>query len=125
MNRILIGLVLALTLALGLLGWRVSVLADQKAALVAAQETLLEAQERAVASLKRAQRALGSREAENRVQARKLADAQSALSAALQSENEWSDTHVPPEVQNALGGALSGLPERVQHNGNPEGDPSP
>ena len=125
MNRILVGLVLALTLALGLLGWRVSVLADQKAALVAEQETLLAAQERAVASLKRAQRALGSREAENRVQARKLADAQSALSAALQSENEWSDTHVPTEVQNALSGALNGLPERVQHNGNPEGDPSP
>ena len=44
------------------------------------------------------------------LQARKSAEAQQALSEALQANKTWSDTDVPTDVQKSLGGPSGGPP---------------
>lgn len=73
-------------------------------------QSLTEAADRASKRAKFDRQALVAREAENAVQTRKLAQAQQALSEALQRNSDWSDTDVPPDVQNALLGRSDGLP---------------
>ena len=98
MKYVIAGLVLALA-GLGLaynnvLGER----ANTKAALQVANAGL----EQAAAQRKLDVKVLAARQAENAVQARKLAAANTALSAALRANKAWSEASVPPEVQEAL-----------------------
>ena len=72
-------------------------------------QRLTEASKRAVERELEYRRILGTRAKENAAQARKLARANAALSAALQRNKSWSDTDVPPDVQNALSGPSEGL----------------
>ena len=71
-------------------------------------QRLTEASKRAVERELEYRRILGTRQKEIASQARKLAQAQQALSEALQRNKTWSDTDVPTDVQNALGGAPDG-----------------
>lgn len=71
-------------------------------------QRLQEASKRAVERELEYRRILGTRQKEIALQARKLAQAQQALSEALQRNKTWSDTDVPTDVQNALSGAPDG-----------------
>ena len=82
---------------------------QRQAALADQNKTLTEAVERAVEREKRDRKVLVARQAEIASQARKLAQAQRTLSEALQANKSWSDTDVPPDVQNALSGPSEGL----------------
>lgn len=73
-------------------------------------KSLTKAADRAVKRAKSDRQALVAREAENAVQTLKLAQAQQALSEALQRNSDWSNTDVPTDVQNALLGRSDGLP---------------
>ena len=89
---------------------------QRQAALADQNKTLTEAVERAVEREKRDRKVLVARQAEIASQARKLAQAQRTLSEALQANKSWSDTDVPPDVQNALGGPSGGLAGVLQHD---------
>lgn len=111
MNRLaLIGwsVLLALFLTLGYLVYSG---ASEKAVLQTTNKALVEAADRAAEREKADRALLVSRQAEIASQARKLAHTQQALSEALQRNKAWSDTDVPLDVQKALGGAGSGLPD--------------
>lgn len=74
-------------------------------------KALLDEQKRAIQREDRDRKVLVARQAKIASQARKLAQTELALSEALQRNKAWSDTDVPDDVQKALGGAGSGLPE--------------
>lgn len=103
------------------LGWY----ADHTRTALAAEKIknteLSDALGRAVASEQRARKALVARQAANAVEARRFKQVQEALSEALQRNKTWSDTDVPPDVQNAVNGPSDGLPERLPNN--PENSP--
>ena len=122
---LLLATLIVVALGLGIQSWRLEALRADNAAVLAERDRLTEAHNRAVAGLKRARATLRTREAEIASQARKLAEAQEGVQKALQDEIEWSDTDVPPAVQKALGGAISGLPDGVRDNGNSAGHPAP
>ena len=82
------------------------VLAEQRAE--QAHEAMNEAQQRS----KRVVDMLVARERKIASQARKSAQAQAAVSEALQRNKSWSDTDVPPDVQQALTGPFNGLEGR-------------
>lgn len=86
-------------------------LSAQNTALVAQIESLgkvaIRAQERRIHEGE----VLVAREVKIVVQARKTAVQTRVAETALQRNIEWSDTDVPQDVQNALYGASSGLPE--------------
>lgn len=71
-------------------------------------QRLAEASKRAVERELEYRRILGTRQKEIASQARKLAQAQQALSEALQRNKTWSGTDVPTDVQNALRGPSDG-----------------
>lgn len=104
MTKILAGIILALVLLAAGLGYTVKRQAGQVAALEVKQEALSKALNQAAERVRRDRKALVAREAANAAQARKLAQAQEALSEALQRNKTWSDTDVPAEVQEALVG---------------------
>lgn len=104
MNRILLGIILALVLAVAGLGYAVKLRAGQVAKLEAHSEALGKAIDRAAERIRQDQKALVAREAENAAQARKLEKAQSQLAAALEANQEWSEQAVPQDVQGAING---------------------
>lgn len=67
-------------------------------------KSLTEAADRAAKRAKFDRKVLVAREGEIASKARKLAQAQEALSEALQRNNDWAATPVPDAVQNALYG---------------------
>lgn len=89
---------------------------ERNASLGRANKTLTDAAERASKRETEYRRILGTRANENASQARKLAEANAALSAALQRNKSWSDTDVPPDVQSALGGPSGGPAGVLQHD---------
>ena len=74
-------------------------------------KALVDAQKRAVEREDRDRKVLVARQAKIALQARVLAQTRSALETALQRNKSWSDTDVPDDVQKALDGAGSGLPD--------------
>lgn len=76
-------------------------------------DRLTEASKRAQERSKRDAKALVAREREIASQARILAGQEQVLQNALQRDNDWSNTNVPPAVQEALAGASSPVPEPV------------
>lgn len=104
MNKLFLGLGLAAALAVGALGYLYKTELNANAQLSAVNTLQNEALERAAEASKRDRQVLVARQAEIASTARKLAQSQRSLSEALQRNNSWSDTHVPDEVQRALGG---------------------
>lgn len=95
----------ALVLALAGLGYGQY---EKNKALSARNKSLTEAVDRAAERDLEYRRILGARSKEIASQARKLKQAEGALSEALQANKSWSDTDVPPDVQNALRGPSDG-----------------
>lgn len=97
-----------LTLIVAFLSAGLWVTAGQKASLgtqlQALQEATKQAQERSV----RDRKALVARQAEIASKTRELARAQRNLTEALGANKTWSDTDVPPDVQDALLGHSGG-----------------
>lgn len=104
MTKLLAGIILALVLLAAGLGYTVKRQAGQVATLESHNEALGKAIDRAAERIRRDRKALVAREAANAVQARKLAQAQEALSEALQRNKTWGDTDVPTDVQEAIVG---------------------
>lgn len=118
--RSTLALVVGVVLAFAGLGYLYSnqltanrALVVENTALRTSVDTLTEAHKRAVVRAKRDDKALVAREQEIAAQARKLAGQEQALQNALQRDNDWSNTNVPPDVQAALAGASSPVPEPV------------
>lgn len=103
----------ALVLALGGTGYG---LYERNAVLKRDNKTLTDAAERASKREMEYRRILGARSTEIASQARKLAQENAALSEALQRNKSWSDTDVPPDVQNSLGGPSGGPAGVLQHD---------
>lgn len=105
---ITIGILLAIA---SLLGYGLNRSYREQAQLEVVAKSLTEALERVQAQSEKNRKVLVARQAENASQARILAQAQEALSEALQANKPWSDTDVPPDVQKALGGPSSPAPD--------------
>ena len=120
MNKILAGVIIALVLIAGGLGYTVKRQAGEVARLEAHADALGKAIDRAAERIRRDRKALVAREAANAAQGRKLAQAQEALSEALQRNKTWSDTDVPTDVQEAIvgrsGASDSGPPSLLNSN---------
>jgi hypothetical protein len=84
------------------LAYAVSSGAEQVGKLKEANSVLMEAQNRAILRQQADQKVLVARQAKIASQARKLAQVNSALLKALESNKAWSDTDVPTDVQDAL-----------------------
>lgn len=95
------------------LGYLVYSGGQEIAELKQSNKVLTEAADRAAERLKSDRKVLVARQAKIASQTRKLAEQEQALSEAIQRNKSWSDTDVPPDVQKALGGAGSGLPDRL------------
>lgn len=108
-----IAVALLLATLLGV-GWVAKSQYDNAAYLKTENKALLDEQKRAIEREDRDRKVLVARQAKIVSQARKLAQAEQALSEALQRNKAWSDTDVPDDVQKALGGAGSGLPDGPQ-----------
>lgn len=108
MTKYLIAALAALMVIIGALGYTVKQQVASAAVLKAEVKSLTDAQKQAATRLKKDRATLVAREAKIASQARKLADAQQALSNALQAEKAWSDTDVPTTVQKALTGDSGG-----------------
>ena len=101
----LIGILIAALLGLG---WFGKTQYDSARDLRTANKTLVDAAEQAQRRAKADRKVLVARQAEIASQRRKLAEAQQALSEALQRNKSWSDTDVPTDVQKALQGRSDG-----------------
>ena len=108
MTKLFAGIILALILISGILGYTVRRQAVEVAALKSQREALSKTLNQAAERLKRDRQALVAREAANAAQTRKLAQTQEALSKALQRNKTWSDTDVPTDVQESLTGRSDG-----------------
>lgn len=108
MNRVYLTIISTLFALLVLLGWQLDGAKADKAVLAEQNKTLTEAQNRAVEREKSDRKVLVARQAKIAAKQRELSEAQKALSEALQRNKDWSDTHVPDEVQKALAGPSGG-----------------
>jgi hypothetical protein len=79
----------------------------EQAQLEVVAKSLTEALERSTAASVRDRKVLVARQASVAAERLLRAEAQEALQQALQADKPWSDTDVPPDVQNALGGLSS------------------
>lgn len=104
----LIGLLLAACLGLGYLAYSQT---EKVAVLQEANKSLTEAADRAQKRMKADRKVLVARQAKIASQARILAASEAALQEALQRNKTWSDTDVPPDVQEALGGPPGPVPD--------------
>jgi uncharacterized protein HemX len=104
--KTLTAMLVAVVLGLSGLGYG---LYHKNSVLSTENQRLTEASKRAVERELEYRRILGTRQKEIASQARKLAQANAALSEALQRNKSWSDTDVPPDVQKALSGPPDGL----------------
>jgi len=111
--KTLTAMLVAAVLALSGLGYG---LYHKNSVLSTENKTLTAAVERAVEREKQDRKVLVARQAQIASQARKLAQAQRSLSEALQANKSWSDTDVPPDVQNALGGPSGGSAGVFKHD---------
>ena len=103
------GLTVALVaVVLGLSGLSYG-LYERQSLLARDNKTLTDAVKRAVERETEYRRILGTRAKENASQRLKLQAAETALQNALRTNKSWSDTDVPPDVQNALSGPSGGL----------------
>lgn len=102
MTKYLVAAIAALTLALAAMGflYRGEVRAGAKTR--AELQTATTALHGVAKQRKRDANTVAAWQAQNAATGRKLAQAQQALSEALQAEKGWSDTSVPTEVQKAL-----------------------
>lgn len=97
---------LAVSLALGFGLWRsVSANGTLRERADVAEKALRTAQE----AQKKTDRLLAAARAEKRAEVSKSALAAEALKRAQEAAPEWSATPTPPQVREALGGALEGL----------------
>lgn len=112
MRALIIALVLALASLAGV-GWVYKAQVERAAALTTQLEILTEAQKQAVARARKDRKVLVARQATIASQARILAGQEQVLQNALQRDNDWNNTNVPPDVQDALAGASSPVPEPV------------
>lgn len=96
------GFTLFLLLTLAVMGFVLKGEVEQKAKVNAALTTALAGLAQAETQRKLDVQVLAARQAENATQARKLADAQGALSEALQRNKVWSEASVPDDIQKAL-----------------------
>lgn len=103
-------LIAILVVALALCGWALRLEIQDGAARKSQLSAKTDALERAGRRVKSDAKALVAREAKIATTARKLAQAEASLTEALQRNNDWSNTNVPLDVQEALGGAADGLP---------------
>ena len=106
--KYLLALIASLALALAGLGFLYQQQATALASLAEENSVLKEASKRASERIAADRRVLVARQAQIVSQRRILAQSQASLSGALQANKIWSDTDVPPEVQEALGGAPGG-----------------
>lgn len=102
----ILGVLLAIILGLG---WFGKAQYDCARDLRTANKSLTEAAEQAQRRAKSDRKVLVARQGEIASQARKLAEAEQALSEALQRNKAWSDTDVPDDVQKALQDPRAGL----------------
>ena len=111
MQRLLLYFIgVLLCLALGL-GWVAKHQYDTAAYLRTENKAFSEALERAARREDRDRKVLVARQAQVASTARKLVQVEQALSEALQRNSDWSNTNVPQDVQDSLGGPSSGLPD--------------
>ena len=103
-------IVAVLTLVLALCGWGLYREIQSGAAKSERIEALTKASDEAAKQRLKDRKVLVARASEIASKRRELAKTQEALSEALQRNNDWSNTHVPIEVQKALGG-LPDAPE--------------
>lgn len=120
MNRIFVTLILSLTVALAGVLWlnrsadrQIDTLRTQNTELRGERDALSKAAIRAVGRRIADDRVLVARQEKNAAQARKTATVQRAVQTALQRNISWSDVDVPIEVQEALVGPSSPVPEPV------------
>lgn len=108
MNRILIGIAIAaLVAALGM-GWVAKTQYDDARYLRTENKAFKEAADRALVREERDRKIIAASQNKIALQARRWAETRAALAEALQRNKEWSDTHVPDDVQKALGGGSGG-----------------
>lgn len=86
-----------------------SVLSTENQRLTGAAKAAEEASKRASERELAYRRILGTRQKEIASQRLKLQAAETALQNALRANKTWSDTDVPPDVQNALQAPSGGL----------------
>ena len=94
--------------ALGLTGWGLYREIQSGAVKSERIEALTKASEQAAKQRSLDRKVLVARAAEIASKRRELAKAQEALSEALQRNNDWSNTNVPIDVQEALAGRSGG-----------------
>ena len=104
MTKLYLYLVIGLASLLLGVGLTAKSLHAKNAVLASQNASLTEAVNRAAVRLKKDRAALLARENKIASQGRKLAQAQEALSEALQRNKTWSDTDVPTDVQEAIVG---------------------
>jgi hypothetical protein len=104
MTKLYLYLVIGLASLLLGVGLTAKSLHATNAVLASQNASLTEAVNRAAVRLKKDRAALLARENKIASQGRKLAQAQEALSEALQRNKTWSDTDVPTDVQEAIVG---------------------
>lgn len=102
-------LIIALIVALGLSGYGLYVSIGKVAAQKIELSQKNDALERAARRVKSDRKVLVAREAVIASTARKLAAESRKLQDALQRNNDWSNTSVPADVQEALAGPSDGL----------------
>lgn len=118
MNRVYLSVIAAMAACILFLGWHIDKQNERVGALAEQNKSLTEAVDRAAERETEYRRILGARSKEIASQARKLKQANAALSEALQANKSWSDTDVPPDVQKALQGRSDGPvadPDRVRN----------
>lgn len=113
MNRVYLSVIALLIAGALLLGWRLNSLTEQNAVLAEAYRSSVQALNRAQERAKADRKVLVARQAKIATQGRKLAEQEQSLQNALQANKSWSDTDVPDDVQKALSGSHSGLPDRL------------
>lgn len=82
---------------------------QRNARALAERDTAVEALNRAVEDAKRTESIQGTARAEKRSESLKSAERQKKLQEAVERNKDWGSTVTPPEVQEALLGALEGL----------------
>lgn len=102
MTKYLIASIAALTLALAALGFAYRAEVRRVGEVQAELNTAKEALNGVAKQRKQDAATVAAWQRQNAATGRKLAQAQQALSEALQAEKGWSDTSVPTEVQKAL-----------------------
>ena len=108
-----IGILLVLCAALSYFVYRGAV---EKGRLEQTNKVLTEASKRAAERAAKDRKVLVAREVALTARARILSREKQELLQALQRNKTWSDTDVPTEVQKALGGPSSPVPDGLQHS---------